>query len=113
MGKGLHEHDDVEKSQKPKPPVDAVATDAYWRAHARQIRWPCPVCVGYVGVSGTYIGEVESIQYSVLPRPMQPLVGDSGIRIPFPRFGSRQIPTVGRPPPLVEKNATRAARRGA
>lgn len=38
---------------------------------------------------------------------MQPLVGDSGIRIPFPRFGSRQKGT-----PLVEQNATRAARRG-
>lgn len=60
MGNGLHEHDDLEKSQS-QPPVYAVATDAYWRAHARQIRWPCPVCVGYLEVYVRYIVEVESM----------------------------------------------------
>lgn len=43
-----------------------------------------------------YIEEVESMLRPA--RPMQPLVGDSGIRSPLPRFGSRQIGT-----PLVER----------
>lgn len=70
----------------------------------REIRCPCPACVG--PLLGT-----ESI---LLPQPMQPLLGDSGIRIhPQVWLTSDRNPSPPATPSLfVEKKATHAARRG-
>lgn len=81
----LHEHDDIEKLAEQKTPVRAVLCSyrCLLAPHARdQVLVPCLCWLAWVCRVDTteYYGRLHG-----LSRPMQPLVGDSGIRIYSPQ----------------------------